>query len=227
MVQGAQVLVVEGQHSRPQITPIPGAGFARSEYRFARADGPLVEIFLSTEDTGEAADERRLALAGSQDPRRVARWLQQQFPGAELVGEPKLRMVPGRDPAVVELEARVPRTALLGTGGIGTFPGQVGWISRLAPTGPRRGPLLLPVRPALEWSLEVDLGQAPRQTPADVSLDTPYGELEVDYEGTGTGYRVTGSFRITPQQVAAGEAEAVRQFLVAAERHLTRPLEVP
>jgi hypothetical protein len=227
MVQGAQVLVVEGQHSRPQITPIPGAGFARSEYRFARADGPLVEISLSTEDTGEAADERRLALAGSQDPRRVARWLQQQFPGAELVGEPKLRMVPGRDPAVVELEARVSRTALLGTGGIGTFPGQVGWISRLAPTGPRRGPLLLPVRPALEWSLEVELGQAPRQLPADVSLETPFGELEVDYEGTGTGYRVTGSFRITPQQVAAGQAEGVRQFLVAAERHLTRPLEVP
>jgi len=227
MCQGAQVLVVAGEESQPQITPIPGAGFARSAYRFAKGENGFIDLSLKTEDTGEAADIRRMGFAGSQDPRRVARWLQNRFPGAELVGDPKLRMIPGRDPAVLELEARVSRSALLGTGGIKTFPGESGWISQLAPTGARNGPLLLPVRPALEWTVEVDLGRPPGVLPEAVAMESPYGELELEFESTGSGYRTTGSLRIKPGLAPAEESEAVRRFLVEAERHLQKPLEVP
>ena len=227
MCQGALVLVVDGEDSAPEITPIPGAGFARSVYRFANGEDGFIDLELETEDTGEAADIRRLGFAGSQDPRRVTRWLQDRFPGAELVGEPRLRMIPGRDPAVLELEARIPRSALLGTGGITTFPGNTDWISQLAPTGVRSGPLLLPVRPILEWTVEVDLGRPPRQLPEALAMESPYGELELVVEGTGAGYRMIGSFRVNPGLVPAEESEAARRFLVEAERHLQKPMEVP
>jgi hypothetical protein len=225
--QGAQVLVVDGPDSAPQVTPTPGAGYARLHYRLARGDGGMVTLALEAEDTGEAADRRRMAFAGSSDPRRVARWLQAQFPGAELVGEPKLRMVPGRDPAVLELEARVARSALLGAGGIKAFPGDFQWAAQLAPGGERRGPLLLPVRPELEWSVEVELGRPPGELPPPVELRTPYGELAIDSTPEATGYRVTGSFRLQPGVVAAADADGLRRFLVEVERHLGRPLEVP
>jgi len=219
--------VVDGPDSAPQITPSPGAGYARYRYRLARGEGGQVAIELRSEDTGEAADRRRMAFAGSSDPRRVARWLQAQFPGAELVGEPKLRMVPGRDPAVLELEARVARSALLGAGGIKAFPGDFQWAAQLTPGGERRGPLLLPVRPELEWSVEVELGRPPGELPPPVELRTPYGELAIDSTPEATGYRVTGSFRLQPGVVAAADADGLRRFLVEVERHLGRPLEVP
>jgi transglutaminase-like putative cysteine protease len=225
--QGAQVLVVDGPASAPQITPTPGAGYSRLSYRLERGDDGMVALEIEAEDTGEAADRRRMAFAGSSDPRRVARWLQAQFPGAELVGEPKLRMVPGRDPAVLELEARVARSALLGGGGIKTFPGELQWAAQLAPGGERRGPLLVPVRPELEWSVEVELGRPPGELPPPVELKTPFGELAIVSTPGAAGYRVTGSFRLKPGAVAAADADGLRRFLVEAERELGRPLEVP
>jgi len=227
MCQGARVLVVNGETSAPQITPAPGGGFARYEYRLDTTDNGLIDLEVRTEDTGEAADIRRLAFGGSHDPRRVERWLQTQFPGAELVGEPELRMFPGRDPAVMAIEGRITRTALRSAGGINTFPGEFGWASRLTPTGERHGPLLLPVRPMLEWTLEVDLGRPPRDLPSSVDLETEFGQLVIDFQDTGSGYSVVGSFRLRPGLVAAADAVALRTFLVDVERHLQRPLEVP
>jgi transglutaminase-like putative cysteine protease len=225
--QGAQALVVDGPDSTPRVTPTPGAGYARYRYRLARGDGGMVTLEIRTEDTGEAADRRRLAFAGSSDPRRVTRWLQTQFPGAELTGEPKLRMVPGRDPTVLELEGRVVRSALLGAGGIRTFPGEFQLSAQLAPGGERRGPLLVPVRPDLEWTVEVELGGLPGELPSPVELKTRFGELKIDHSREASGYKVTGSFRLEPGLVGAADAADLRRFLVEVERHLGRPLEVP
>ena len=227
MDQGAQVLVVNGPDSTPQITPTPGGGHAKYSYRLVAAEGGVLSLHVRTEDTGEAADRRRLAFAGSSDPRRVARWLQTQFPAAEVVGEPQLSVLPGRDPTVLEVEARVPRSALLGGGGIRTFPGEFQWASQLTPRGERSGPLLLPVRPDLEWTLEVELGRPPAGLPEPVELRTAFGELVVGYEAEPTGYRVTGAFRLRPGLVAADQAPELRRFLIEVERRLGRPLELP
>jgi transglutaminase-like putative cysteine protease len=227
MVQGAHVLVVRGADSAPEITPSPGGGIARYEYTLDRAEDGLIDLAVRTEDTGEAADIRRVTFAGSQDPRRVERWLQTQFPGAELVGEPKMRMIPGRDPAVMELTGRILSTALGSAGGVNAFPGEFDWAGQLTPSGERHGPLLLPVRPGLEWTLEVDLGRPPRELGPEVDLDTRFGRLAIQYQDTGAGYSVAGSFRLEPGLVEAADATALRTFLVEVERHLRRPLEVP
>jgi transglutaminase-like putative cysteine protease len=227
MVQGAQVLVVDGPESRPQITSSPGGGLARSRYRLSRGDDGVVELDVRTEDTGEAADRRRVQIAGSRDPRRIARWLQGQFPGADLVEDPELRLVPGQDPALVELRAEVSRSALLGAGGIRSFPGEVDWAAQLTPSSERVTPLLVPVRPDLEWQLEVDLGRPPQPLPEEVRLQSPHGQLALTYDAKATGYRVEGSFSLTPGMVQASEIGELRKFLLAVERHMERRLEVP
>ncbi len=226
MCQGAQVLVVDGPDSAPQITPVPGAGFARYQYRLGVAESGMIPLVIRTEDTGEAADFRRHSFAGSRDPRRIARWLQGQFPGAELVGEPEMRMIPGRDPAVMEIEGRVARAALLSAGGVSTFPGDLDWAGQLAPKGERSGPLLVPVRSVLEWTLEVELGRRPGTLPSSVDLDTRFGKLSLDYDASASGYVVTGFFQLHAGTVPAGDALQLRQFLVDVERHLRRPLEI-
>jgi transglutaminase-like putative cysteine protease len=225
--QGAQVLVVDGPTSVLELTPTPGGGLARSEYKLRREEGGFVSLEIRTEDTGEAADRRRLAFAGSHDPRRVARWLQNRFPGADLVSEPKLRMIPGRDPTVMEIEGVVSRSALLGAGGIRSYPGDFDLSRQLAPHDERSGPLLVPVRPSMEWSLEVELGRAPSDLPDSVELANDFGALDLQYENLGRGYRVTGAFRLSPGMVEAEATPAFRRFLVDVERHLARPLEVP
>ncbi len=227
MCQGAQVLVVDGPSSAPRITPTPGGGLASYSYRLSPGEQQgTVRIELRTEESGEAADQRRLEFAGSQDPRRFARWLQGQFPGADLSAEPTFQLVPGRDPAIVELDGVVSRAALLGSGGVRTFPGEFEWAARLVPGGERRTPLLVPARPALEWELEIELGRPPRSLPDPVQLSTSYGSLSLEFSTFGSGYRVRGSFRLEAGLVPAAEATALREFLVAVERHLSRPLEV-
>ncbi len=227
MCQGAQVLVVDGPDSEPEITPVPGGGVARLAYRLSRGGGGLIDLEVRTEDTGEAADRRRIQFAGSRDPRRLARWLQSQFPGADLVGDPELRLVPGKDPAIVKLEGQVTRSALLGAGGIRTFPGEFEWAAQLTPSGERSSPLLLPVRPELEWQLEVDLGRPPRNLPDGVVLQSDFGDLSLAYHAEADGYRVDGSFGLKHGMVEASRVSALREFLVAVERQLGRRLEVP
>jgi hypothetical protein len=227
MCQGAQVLVVDGPESAPQITPSPGGGLARSRYRLGQSRDGKVEIEVRIEDTGEAADRRRIQFAGTHDPRRFARWLQSQFPGPALVGEPKLQLVPSRDPAIVDLDGVVSRSALLAAGGIQTFPGEFEWVSRLVPGAERKGPLLVPVTPDLEWSLAVDLGRPPRSLPESVDLHTRFGSLSLAYEIEDEGYSVDGSFRLRPGLIEASEGTELREFLVTVERQLGRRLEVP
>jgi len=230
MDQNAWVMVVDGQASRPQTTPVVGGGLERHTYRLARAgDGAAgdLEVEVRLDDTGEAADRRRAQFAGSQDSRRVSRWLQAIFPGAELVGEPKLRMVPSRDPSHLEAVVRVPRSAMASGGGIKTFPGDVGWLTSLAPRGARQSPLEVAVRPDLEWDLEVDLGRPPGRLADGMQLEGAYGSLRLEVEPRDTGYRVHGFLHLTAGLVLAEDAPGLRSFLVEVERTLVRPLEIP
>lgn len=227
MDQGSTALVVEATTSRLITTPVPGAGDERLHYRLRPGSGGTVELTLESSSTGEAADRRRAALAGTADPRRVSRWLQARFPGAELTSEPELSMPVGRDPATFRLEASLPRTALLAGGGIPLLPESLDLVAELTPVEGRQSPLLVTVRPVLEWTLEVDLGRPPRTPPQPVTLDGPLTTLRVEAVANGNGYRVDGSLRVASGLLSAGEAAALRELLVAVERALSRPQEVP
>jgi len=227
MDQDAWVLVLEGLGSRPRRTPAPGSGAARSEWRLERREDGSVGLELRLEETGEAADRRRAQLSGSQDPRRVASLVQGFFPGADVTATPTVELYSGRDPVVLEVEAVVPAGALSSGGGIATYPGRADWVGRLMPGAGRTTPMLVPMRPDLRWTLSVQLGRPPRELPADVDVDTPFGALRIDLEPGPTGYEVAGSLSIVPGLVEAADAPALRDFLIAVRRHLERPLESP
>ncbi len=225
--QGAWALVIEGRDSRPVTTPVVGAGVDRLDFSLARGDAGMVDLSVAIEATGDAASRRRGVLAGSQDPRRIARWVQGMFPSASLVGEPEIRVRPGRDPVTLQIHATVPRSALLAGGGIPTYPGELNLVSRLAPGGERHGPLLLTVEPRLEWSVTVDLGRPPTTRPEPLELSSDIGTLRVTVEPRATGWRLAGTFELKPGLLPAERAGELRDFLVQVERALVRPLEVP
>lgn len=225
MDQGAWVLVLDGRDSRPRTTPSPGSGVATSAWHLARAEDGQVAITIRTEDTGEAADLRRHQLGGSQDPRRIARWVQARFAGADVTATPTLELVSGKDPAVVEITATAPRAALLGRGGVATFPGVFDWPA--VPSDNRRTPLQVPLRPELTWTLTVELGRPPAALPPDVTRQTPFGSLTIEHLPQSSGYEVRGSLRLAAGLVEPADADALRDFLVAAQRDLERPLESP
>ena len=227
MDQNATVLVVDGDGSRPRITPAPGAGLQSTDITLGRPEESLVPLTIRVEDSGEAASRRRARFAGSQDSRTLATWLQSSFPGAELTAAPKLRLIPSRDPAVIELEATVPRSSLAAGGGIPTYPGSFGWANRVVPTARRSGPLLVEVRPDLEWTLEVDLGRPAQRLPTDVAISRDEGSVTLTFDATETGYRVRGFVHLVPGLVPADRAPQLRAFLLEAERLLQRPLEAP
>jgi hypothetical protein len=219
MDQGATVLVVDGTDSRPRITPIVGGGLSQTTYRLGEGLNGLVPLEVRIEATGEAADRLRHQFAGGKDPR--------PFPGAELTADPKYRLVPSRDPAVLELESVVPRTALESRGGIATYPGALDLSTRVVPTGTRSGPLLVAVRPDLEWNLEVTLGRVPSIKADTVSLTSDFGSLKLTIEIEEKGYRVNGYVHLNPGTIEAERALEAREFLLEVERILSRPLETP
>ena len=227
MDQDAWVLVIDGPQSRPQLSPVVGAG--RSTVRFVIEPGDHSDVTISIEsrDTGEAADIHRSRFAGSRDPQRFARWLQEQFPGAQLVGDPVTQLVPGRDPTVVKIDGTIAKAALTSGGGVRVFPGRLEWAARMVPGGTRHGPMNIIVRPDLEWALEVSLGRPPKDLPSAVELDTPFGSLHISPKALGAGYRIDGLLRFEPGIVAADEVDELREFLVAVERHMDRRLEAP
>jgi hypothetical protein len=225
--QQAVVLVVDSGGSGPQTTAVPGAGLSKMSYALRSGAGESIEITVRSEDTGDAADMRRARFAGSRDPQLFARWLQEQFPGAELEGEPSVRVIPSRDPTIIEAKGRVTRAALASGGGIPTFPGDLHWQASTIPGGERRGPLMMAVWPDLEWTLEVELGRPPRNLPSPVTLDTRFGELQIEIDQLGSGYRVAGRLHVEPGLVAASDVVQLREFLVTVERHVKRPLESP
>ncbi len=225
--QGAWALVIEGRDSRPVTTPVVGAGVDRLDFSLARGDAGTVDVSVAVEATGDAASRRRGTLSGSQDPRRIARWLQDMFPSASIVGEPEITVRPGRDPVTLKVHATVPRAALLAGGGIPTYPGELDLVSRLAPGGERHGPLLITVEPRQEWSVTVDLGRPPTTRPEALELISDIGKLRLTVEPRATGWRLAGTFELTPGLLPANRAGELRDFLVRVERALARPLEVP
>ncbi len=225
--QGAFVLVVDGRSSGPRTTPVVGGGLQQLHYELARGDDGRVRISIRAEDTGEAADRRRVRFAGSRESQRFARWLQGQFPGAELVGEPRLQLVPSRDPTVIEIEGVAAASVLASAGGITLFPGNPEWSAGLVPSGDRVGPLMVATRPDLAWTLEVELGRPPTTLPEDVALETAFGALRVEVEAEATGYRVEGMLHLVPGLVESVDVARLREFLVEAERVLERRVEAP
>ncbi len=227
MDQGAAVLVVDGRGSRPRTTPMTGGGLQRTDVVLGSARDGLVPVEIRVEDTGEAASRRRARFAGSKDVRTLASWLQGWFPGAELTATPRLRLIPSRDPAVVELEAVVPRSSLAAGGGIPTYPGGFDWATRVAPSGDRSGPLMVAMRPDLEWTLQVDLGRPAGRLPDAVAIMGEHGSVSLEFAATDAGYRVHGFVHLEPGMVAAERVPELRQFLLEVERLLERPLEIP
>ena len=138
-----------------------------------------------------------------------------------------MQLVPGRDPTIVKLEGTISKSALASGGGVGTYPGELGWAARMVPGGIRHGPLKINVRPDLEWSLEVDLGRPPKNLPDAVELVTPFGSLRIATAGLSNGYRVDGSLHFEAGTFDAEEVGGLREFLVTVERHLERRLEAP
>jgi tetratricopeptide (TPR) repeat protein len=225
--QGATAMVINGLDSRPETTPLVGAGLHQGHYTLARQDDGAVSITIRTEDTGEAADARRGRFAGSREPQRFARWLQESFPGAQLVGDPKLQLIPSKDPAIIEIEGVVASSSLAGMGGLRLYPGALEWSSRLVPSDDRAGPLVVAARPDIAWTLSVDLGRPPESVPEGFDLETEFGELRVETEAGSTGYRVEGYFHLEPGVLQAEQVPALREFLVTAERRLQRRVETP
>jgi len=187
----------------------------------------MLDLEIEVEETGDPASHRRAQMAGSNDPRRFARWLQATFPSAELVGEPVFDPRGGIDPSRLEIVGTVPRAALRTGGGISTYPGDLGLVGRITPTAQRQSPLYLPVGPVTAWQLLVNLDRAPQELPASVQLTTRFGYLSLDIEASEKGYQVDGEFTLHSTLVTKEEFGELRDFLIAVERHLSRPLEVP
>jgi tetratricopeptide (TPR) repeat protein len=227
MDQDAVVLVVEGASSRLQTTPAVGAGLSSLHYRVLAAGPENVEIEVRSEDTGDAADMRRAQFGGSREPQRFARWLRGQFPGVQVVGEPSEQIVSSRDPTIIDVKGSIARSALQSSGGVRVYPGEIEWKASAIPGGTRYGPLMVDVKPDLEWTLEVELGRPPRNLPESSDLATPFGDLRLEIDGNDSGYRVKGWLHLTPGLVAADNVDELRDFLVTVERRLGRNLESP
>jgi hypothetical protein len=144
-----------------------------------------------------------------------------------LVGEPVARVVPSRDPTVIEVKGSISRAGLQSTGGIPVYPGELDWQASSVPGGAREGPLMVAVQPELEWTLEVELGRPPRELPSFDDLETAHGTLRLNVEGNESGYKVTGFLSVVPGLVQAEHVDGLREFLVTIERRLGRSLESP
>ncbi len=225
--QNAWVLVVDGPKSRPQTTSAPGAGHFNYSYTLTRTEAGVFDLTIKTSDTGEAATMRRGRFGGSQNPRIFSRWIQSQFPGAQVIGEPKLDLKAGRHVATIEVRASVERSALVSGGGLKTYPGAFDLDTELMPSDLRSTPIVVPVRPDLEWTIDLGPGPAPPVLPDSVALRTSFGELTIDVERHSDGYRIKGRFHLAPGVVGPEDAPELRTFLVKSRRVLERPLEVP
>ncbi len=225
--QGAFVLVVRGASSAPETTPIVGAGVSRTQIELAPGTAGTLDVSVSIKTTGDAAAALRSKFGGSRERVRFARWLQGLFPGANLTGKPDVAISPGHDPASMKLSGTVPRSSLVGDGGISVFPGKLTLLPRLAPAQTRRTPLLVPLRPDLEWTTTVDLRRTPATLPAPVAVSGPFGTLHVTIDPLPTGYRISGSFHLTPGLLPIDRIAAFRAFLLQAQRTFSRRLEVP
>ncbi len=182
MDQDAVALVVDGPSSVLRTTPVVGAGLSSRRYRVTAAGDDRVDIEVRSEDSGDAADMRRAQFAGSREPQRFARWLRGQFPGVQVVGEPIAQVFPSRDPTLIEVKGSIARSGLQSSGGVRVYPGELEWKASSVPGGTRHGPLMVVVKPDLEWTLEVELGRPPGTLPESSALETPFGVLRLEVE---------------------------------------------
>lgn len=225
--QGSFALVVNGSQASPEIIPVKGGGLTKIYCRLERGDGAReVTVELRTEDTGDAATKRRTQLFGSRNPQRFARWLQNIFPGAELVGEAELDMPPGRDPAHFAVRGKMPTSVLSGSGGVQTYPGRLRLASALAPVSERTTPILIPIRPDLEWKLEVLLDIGDEVLPGNIAIESEFGDFELSYEADGAGYTVQGWLHLEPGLVDPESVPELRSFLLSVEEAMGRRVEV-
>jgi transglutaminase-like putative cysteine protease len=224
--QSAWVLVVDGPRSEPQTTPYVGTGSWGYNYTLTERDSTAFDLVIRTEDTGEAATRRRGLFAGRRNRSVFSRWLQGQFPGAEMVGEADVALALGKSPAVMEVRAVLDRSALLAAGGLKTYPGSFELDTELTPTDSRSTPLKLPVRPDLTWTVTVATDGSTPTPPPPVRLESAWGSLEIDAVVDGSDLRVSGVFRLRPLLVAAEDARSLRTFLVDVRRALERRIEV-
>ncbi len=227
MDQDAVALVVDGPTSTLQTTPVVGAGLSLRRYRVTTTGDNRVDIDVRSEDTGDAADMRRAQFAGSREPERFARWLRGQFPGVQLEGEPTAQVFPSRDPTLIDVKGSIARSGLQSSGGVRVYPGELEWKASSVPGGSRHGPLMVAVKPDLEWTLEVELGRPPGNLPESSSLETPFGNVRLEVEVGDSGYRIDGFLHLAPGLVAPEDVEGLRDFLVTIERRLHRYVESP
>ncbi len=225
--QNAWALVVDGSISKPLTTPAPGAGHFNYRYTLTRKENGVFDLTITTSDTGEAATLRRSRFGGSRNPQIFSRWIQTQFPGAQVVGEPSLDLKLGRKVATIEVHASVERSALLAGGGLKTYPGDFELDTELTPSDLRSTPLVIEVRPDLKWTINIGPGPAPPVLPDPVNLRTSFGELTINVERRTDGYQITGLFHLVSGVVEPEDAPGLRTFLVKCRRILERPLEIP
>ncbi len=225
--RGAVALVVEPGGGRLVTTPDGPAGEIRRRLAVRRADDGRLEVRLEHRAWGDPATALRGELGGTRDPHRLERWLQRLLPGAALEGEPETVLEPGQDPALVRLAARVPASALEAAGGLTVYPGHLDLVGRLAPVAARRSPLRVPALARERWTVEVDLGRAPRRLPPAATLESRFGRFTVSVTPLPRGYRVEGELEVRPGLVAPGDVPALRRFLLAAERAGARRGELP
>ncbi|MCP4901042.1 MAG: DUF3857 domain-containing protein, partial [bacterium] len=225
--QVAWSLVIGQKGARPGPTPVIGAGLSKVFCRLERDDtSSEVLVEMRTEDTGDAASSRRAQLFGSRNPQKFATWLQGIFPGAEVLGEAELSMPPSQDPARFSIRGKMPLSVLTGSGGVQAYPGRINLVSNLAPVGERTTPVLMTVRPVLNWTVEVMLGESGETLPDDIALDTRFGSFELRYEEVTKGYTVEGSLVLKSGLVEPDAVPDLRRFLLEVEEALGRPVEV-
>ena len=229
MDQGAMVLVVDGDDSRPQNHPTGRWRTAQDHLPSRRRPNGMVPLKVRVEDSGEAADRRRGSIRRQQGSATVRDLAAAVVPGGRTDrGSRNIVWFPRatRPSSSSRRWCREPRSRAAE----GSPPIRESLIcaTRVVPTGDRSGPLLVEVRPDLEWTLEVELGRPPATMPTATTLTGDFGSLKLEPSSSRRqGYRVEGYVHLEPGLIDARRAPELREFLLEVERILSRPLETP
>jgi len=224
--QNAFALVVRESGAATRTTPVKGAGKLSTSYEIRREDDGNFRVSLKMEATGEAGTIQRARFGGSENPTLFSRFFQSQFPGIEMLGKPETSLKPGKDPAVIRLEGRAPENMILSRGALHRYPGEFSLDEEFAPGESREGPLILPVRPDLEWEMRL-LGEGLHPDfGAPAKIETAFGSLEITIREIDGGWALHGFFHLKPGLVTAEDYPALRAFLVRVRGLLESAVEV-
>ena len=168
--------------------------------------------------------------AGSFSEAEIRNDLRGGFRESSLVPKSSVRAVlempPSRDPARFEIHGKMPLSVLTGKGGVPIYPGKLRLASGLAPVAERTTPVLMTVRPDLEWTMEVMLGGSGDVLPRDVAEESRFGSFDLQFKEVAGGYTVTGSLHLESQLVEPEAVPQLRRFLLSVEEAMDRPVEV-